>query len=467
MRRYVGSAVVMLLVAAACSSSHHQAAPEPPITEAWRSASITPIGQPVAEGDVAVVYGTVNKDLYLYGIGMADGAVRWRQAASPGRVVGGIAVEPTVIDHRVVYFRPDPSGELATRLVVASPDTGADVFVSFFLSHPSRCSDGADICLMALQGDTAVRRRFSVDARGPIPDHDGPPADSRFLGTDLLGLGGRNPEMLAGFSGGKVSWTAALSRYFPPGYTTDDGWNFELYRSAGVHVGSVGHPADARDANTTTVDLAKARTVAIDTATGWAAWQADGTAFTCEYAVALERTVADDRSELWPVRCRYRGTAHYDRATGAATYDGLDVRVEGFDVATGRTTWSVPLGAAEAFMAEDTGTTKVSDTEVLVQAASGPLIVDVARGSTRRPAKDELFWCGKNGLFHYRESQQYADGATSDAWRGGTLLEACGADGSAASGTPRHLPRSLGATVGNRSVVAEADVLVAYDRGGA
>lgn len=172
MRRYVGGALVLLLVATACSSSHHQAAPEPPIREAWRSASITPIGQPVAEGDVAVVYGTVDKDLYLYGIGMADGAVRWRQPASPGLVVAGIAVEPTVIDHRVVYFRPDPSGQLATRLVVASPDTGADLFVSapaFFLSHPSRCPDGADICLMALQGETGVRRRFSVDARGPTP----------------------------------------------------------------------------------------------------------------------------------------------------------------------------------------------------------------------------------------------------------------------------------------------------------
>ena len=90
---------------------------------------------------------------------------------------------------------------------------------------------------------------------------------------------------------------------------------------------------------------------------------------------------------------------------------------------------------------------------------------DIAHGSTRRPAKDELFWCGKNELFHYREPRHHPDGATSDAWRGGTLLQACEESGSASSGTPRHLPRSLGATVGNRSVVAEAGVLVAFDRG--
>lgn len=467
MRRYLAGGLAMLFPVTACSS-RQKAAPAPPSIEAWRSASITPIGQPVAAGDVVVVYGTVDQDLYLFGVAVADGAVRWRQAASPGLVANGIPLEPAVVDHRVVYFRPDPVGELAARLVVASPDTGEDVFVSapaFFLSHPGHCPDGADICVMVRQGDTSMPRRFSVDAGGQVPDHDGPPAGSRFLGHDLLDLSGRNPETLAGFSAGKVRWTAELSRFFSPGHSSDYGWHFEFYRSNGVDVGTVGHDADARDANATIVDLGKAQTVGFDAASGWPAWQVDATDFTCDDKVALERKMGDNLSETWPVRCRYRGTARYDAATGAATYAGLDVRVEGFDVATGKVTWSVPLGSAQRFMADDTGTTKVGDTEVLAQAATGPVIIDVAHGSTRRPAKGEVFWCGRNELFRYRERRHHADGATTDTWRGGTLLQPCAADGTDAAATPRRLPQALGATVGHRTVVAEAGALVSYEQG--
>lgn len=159
-----------------------------------------------------------------------------------------------------------------------------------------------------------------------------------------------------------------------------------------------------------------------------------------------------------------RGTASYERATGQATFTGLDVTMEGFDIATGNTTWSVPLGAAEIFMEQDRNATAVSDVAVLVNDATGPLIVDVSDGSTRRPASTEAFWCSKGGFFEYRESRQVATGQTANTWRRGDLLFSCAPDGSPSPATPASLAHSLGATVDGRTVIAQGDGLVAYDR---
>lgn len=457
--------MLALLIFPACSSTGGTPAPGP--VEAWRISSITPIGQPVAAGETVVVYGTEDQDLYLYSVAVADGAIRWRQPASPSAVASGIPTTPRVIDGLAAYFRPDPSANLAARLVVASPETGSERLVSepmLFRSQPAHCSDGKDICVLTFDGGRS--RRFSVDAGGPVPDRGSPPAGSRFVGADLLDLGERQPEVLAGFQDGTVRWRSPLTSHFSAGYSTDKGWHFVLYKSAGLHVGSVGHPADRDDSSTVVTDLSKVQTAAIDAATGSSAWRSDGTDFTCNTAVVLERAVADDRSEPWPVRCRYKGFVRYDRATRATTYEGLDVTVEGFDVPTGKTTWSVPLGPAEAFMDEETDATPVGDSEVLLQGATGSLIVDLGSGATRLPGKGETFWCATNVIFEYRETSYLTDGRTSNSWRGETLLDPCTADRSPTTAVPRHLARSLGATVGERTVVATGRGLVAYDRGG-
>ena len=467
MRRDRVVGVLVAVVTAGCSPGAGSP-PQPGLSEAWRTVSITPIGQPVAAGETLVVYGTEGRDLFLYGVAIADGAIRWRKAATPSTVVAGIAVTPTVLDGRVAYFRPDFSANLAGRLVVAAPDDGRDLIVTepaLFRSHPAHCADGKDICVtIADAKGTTVSRRFSVDAGGPVPDRGGTPADSRFVGEALLDLGARDPEVLAGFEGGTIRWRSALSRHFSAGASTDWGWYFELYRSAGLYVGSVGRPADRQDRGGSVSDLSKQQTAALDAATGAPTWHEDGTRFACNGTIVLERTVAGDRSEPWPVRCRYHGTVRYDPATDATTYAGLDVTVEGFDVATGKRTWSVSLGPAEAFMGEEKAT-PVRDAEVLVPAATGPMIIDLSTGSTRAPAKAEVFWCSRNVWWDYRQSRDTRNGPASD-WRGGSLLSACTGDGSPSTATPAHLAPSLGATIGERTVVAVAGALVAYDRNG-
>lgn len=456
----------MAFLVTGCPSHSGTSLPRP--VRAWTAPSITPIGQPETAGDTVVVYGTVDQDLYLYGLAANDGSIRWRQQATPSATTAGIPMTPAVIDGLVAYLRPDAKVHLAARLVVASPQTGADRLVSdvmTFRSQPSPCPDGRDVCVMTDEGTKAdVSRRFSVEAGREVPDAGSPPPGSRRIGQDLLDLGQRQPEVLAGFEGGTVRWRSPLSSHFSPGYSTDYGWHFILYKSAGLHVGSIGRPRDGVDATTVVVDLSKTETAAIDAGNGSSAWRSEGTSFDCNGTIILDHIAADGRSEPWPVRCRYRGTARYDRATQAATYEGLDVTVEGFDVATGKTTWSLPLGAAGAFMDQEEHAIPVSDSEVLVQGTTGAVIIDLGTGSTRVPRKGEVFWCATNVFFDYRESRLLPDGTTSKSWRGGTLLNSCTADRAPTNAGPGHLTRSLGATVGRRTVLSTARGLVAYDQ---
>lgn len=469
MRRYGGAVALLALVAASCSGTGAKKAVEPHLVEAWRNASIMPIGQPVHVGEGLVVYGTEGKDLYLYGVSPADGTVRWRQAATPSVTSPGTFLTPTVLDDRVLYFRPDPKATLYARLVVASPDTGNDVFVSdpaLFRSHPSHCTDGKNVCVSTLEASGPVSRRFSVDAEGPVRDVVATPAGSRLLGTNLIDLGTRQPESLAEFRDGATQWRAPLTTFFSPGFTTDRGWDFELYKTDHMHVGSVGRPPDKDDAVAVVTDLSKQETAAIEATTGKLAWRSDGTSFLCGATVEVERGPGGGEREWWPVRCRYQGTRRYDRATATSTYQGLDVTLEGFDVQSGATTWSVALGAAEKFV--DSAVPQVSAREVLVRAATGPMIVDLATGRTRPPGVGETVWCTTEAWFTYRERFTISTGEGTDRWRGDHLAAPCAADGSPATAVPSYPPTWLGATAGaDRTVVATAQGLVAYDRRGA
>ncbi|HJV09072.1 MAG TPA: hypothetical protein VJ653_05300, partial [Acidimicrobiales bacterium] len=355
----------------------------------------------------------------------------------------------------------------AARLVLATPETGADLYVSapqYFYSHPGTCTDGKDVCVAVGAGDRILSHRFVMGSAAPVPEAGGPPPDSRLVGDKLIDLGQRAPELLAGFDGGSIRWRSPLSRHFSDGYSTDEGWIFELYPSEGLHVGSVGHPSDRSGPVANVRDWSVVETAAIRAADGSSAWRAPGTSFVCDARIQVRRKEADGSSHVWPVRCRFRGTGRYERATGLATFEGLDVTVEGFDVATGTTTWSVPLGPATVFMEDSRRPTAVTDVEVLVQGATGPVIIDVSNGATRQPALGETFWCGTNHFFEYREGKKLRDGITLNEWRGGTILNRCGAEGSPATATPASIAPSLGATVGGRTVVAEGDALVAYDR---
>ena len=158
----------------------------------------------MAVGDTVVVYGTEGERLFLYGVSVTDGSVRWRQEATPSGVATGIAVTP----------REDEGG----RLVVARPETGSDVLVSapaVFRAPPRTCDGGVDICVLAADpGGLSTTLRFSLAAGGQVANVAPPPPGSRYVGTELLDLGIR-PDVFAGFSNGAVRWESPISQHFP------------------------------------------------------------------------------------------------------------------------------------------------------------------------------------------------------------------------------------------------------------
>lgn len=89
---------LVIAVASACSpggeSAVEPAPAVPALVEAWRVGGVTPIGQPVAVGDMVVAYVTVGKDLLLLGLPVREGGIRWRQAATPSHALSGIALTP-------------------------------------------------------------------------------------------------------------------------------------------------------------------------------------------------------------------------------------------------------------------------------------------------------------------------------------------------------------------------------------
>lgn len=461
--RMAGALVTLALLAVACGSGRDQ----PALSPAWTVDDIEPIGQPVrVNDDLVVAYGTVGERLFLYGVATADGSVRWRQPASPGAVVSGISLTPTVIDGEPVLFRPD-TGHLTARLVVVVPATGEARWASEpfrFHSRPRRCHDERDVCAV-VGGDSRRAMRFDWATGGARVDHGESPQDARPVGEDLVDPGRRDPEMLARIDDGRTVWQVPLAELFSADHTTDHGWHFELYASEDTYVGTVGLPADRSQPDEVVFDLSREQTAAFDAATGARRWRAEATSFGCRGAIRLSRDAGEGRWETRPVRCRYEGLVRFASGSETASYDGLTVTVEGFDVRTGETTWSLPLGRAEHLASGRQEAPVVSATEVLLRGAGGPVILDVADGSSRIPDGDDTVWCPDDVIFRYAVPLSFHSGPHYTR-RGGILVRPCSVSGEAATAVPGSVPPSLGAWSGDRVVVATPEGLVAYDRVG-
>jgi hypothetical protein len=144
--------------------------------EVWRSGLDLEIfsGPVSADDGMVVAYAIEGDELFLLGVDAEVGEERWRQPASPGEVVPGIAVTPNVIGGYPVYFRPGDTHELFARLVVADPATGDDLVVTepmLFMSPPHACDDDeVAICLLARSdyGEPRSSRLIELDGDGSL-----------------------------------------------------------------------------------------------------------------------------------------------------------------------------------------------------------------------------------------------------------------------------------------------------------
>ncbi|WP_433220178.1 hypothetical protein ACQP00_17255 [Dactylosporangium sp. CS-047395] len=468
----------LLLAAAGCEADHTAApggsasAKAPPLTQAWQRTDLKPAGQFTAVGGVAVGYVADAGRLQIVALDPATGKTLWGRAASPGEVALGTPVVVHVVDGKVAYFRADPKGNLFAQLVVADPRTGDDVAVTaptLFGSPPLACSNGTDVCTTsrASYKDKATPHRLRMSDKQYVAENTGAPAGSRSVGSKgLTDLGTRDPEKVALIRDGKLVWQRNLGDAFPAGFTSDLGWSWSLYSQPKLYVGSVYGGETSSGAGGFTRDLAAgSATAALSEADGSVVWRDAGSALGCQGTVEVPVDPANPESESIPVRCRYKGTSTWSAASKSMSRSGLDVVVEGFDPATGKTTWSVPVGAAEELVTLTAGRALTGPGRLLVSGGTGPIVIDLTTGRTEKPAADATFWCGTRAEFEYGEAY-YIDGKPEHQRIGGELGAPCGIDAKPADRVPSpESTRAFGTVLGADVLVAKSGGVIGYHQG--
>ncbi|MET7418645.1 hypothetical protein [Dactylosporangium sp. NPDC005555] len=475
MRRRIWLLIVVGLLAGCDGGGTPSAARSPappPLVQAWTRTDLKPAGQFTAVGGVAVGYVAENGRLSLLALDPATGRTLWQRAASPGEVVTGIPVMVSVVGDKVAYFRADPKGNLFAGLVVADPRTGEDLAVTapaLFVSPPQACSNKTDVCTVSRTSykDKAVPHRLRMTDKQYVAESTGEPAGSRTIGSDgLTDLGTRDPETLALVRDGKVVWKRTLGDAFPAGFSTDHGWIWRLYPQQKIRVGSVYGPSAGTRDTTLTRDLtAGSATAALSETDGTVLWRDSGSSLQCSGIIGHSVDPDDPDGPGPAVRCRSKGTSTWSAATRTSTRAGLDVVVEGFDLMTGKTTWSVPVGAADELAGGDQRPALAGPGRVLISGGTGPVIIDLTSGKTEKPAAGAAFWCGTGSEFTYDEPY-YFNGKPETKRSGGTLGVTCGADGKPADRVPGDAStRAFGTRLGNDVLVATAASVIGYHQG--
>lgn len=146
-----------------------------------------------------------------------------------------------------------------------------------------------------------------------------------------------------------------------------------------------------------------------------------------------------------------------------ASFDGVDVTVEGFDPATGVTTWSVPMGPAVNLVDWTLSIPIAGPTEAVVDRLTGPIVLDYATGNVK-PARDgATFWCMAAAQYELALAYMTPDSKEHHDRPGGPLAAICDAVGDRSAALPSlDATMAAGAHVGSHIVVATPDGYIGY-----
>ena len=426
----------------------------------WRNRELRPVGQPIAIGTVAVGIVTKDRKAFVVAIDAATGRTLWQQPLTPSRITPGEQISVTKLGNdKVAYLRPVVADTEDAKLVVADVQSGRDLAVSpdvLFTSPPIVCANGKDVCAIIRESPFrhAQRSQFRLDVitgESLVENTRILPGTRLINDTGLIDLGDRPGNTLGLLRNGTVQWLTPSSAAFPSGFSSDFGWSWHQYTEQHVIVGSLyGEP--------TTSDGESVRNLASGSAmaglserTGKVLWRDSGSNFHCHLDT-------DDH----PVRCRERGMVLF-QDSGDSTRD-FDVTVEGFDPATGKTTWSVPLGAAKA-LSYSSRPAIAGVAQVILDGPTGPVMLDYATGHVEPPEPGATFWC--MAPMRYELSPPYY--ASRDGWLGtrhgweyerpgGDHASICDDRGRPATELPSiAATMAAGARIGNYAVIATSD----------
>jgi outer membrane protein assembly factor BamB len=448
-------------LASGCTRAVEKSAPRGPVAVSapasgdaryapvWINTDRRPVGPVTAIGSTVVGLVVDDGRLLVIGIDPATGRELWQEPATPGAVTIGVAVDIEKIgEDKVAYFRPVENASQFARLVVADARSGRDVAVSppaWFSTYPYACTN-QDACVLSSEHLRANIHESRLEVATGKYLTNGPdlsPSARLLAPAGLVDFGDRPGNTLGWLRDGRLQWSIPISAAFPPGFSSDNGWTWHRFADQNMLVGSVFGPP-LTSSPRYVLDLEhRAATAGISDDTGEVRWRDLGSTFHCRLGKAEH-----------PVRCRKRGTATIE-SRDAHTFDGLDITVEGFDPATGATTWSVPLGPATN-LADYQGPLPVAGpTAVVVSEPTGPVMLDYATGTTKPPRADATFWCMSTVWYDLAQAVTTRDGERHHERPGGELAVICDALDKPSEALPGlEATLAVGAHVGSHIVVA-------------
>ncbi|MCM3885283.1 PQQ-binding-like beta-propeller repeat protein [Frankia sp. R82] len=419
------------------------------------SSTLRAIGTPQAAGRSAVFDVLTDQGTFeLVSLDPKNGRVRWSAPASPSDIAPGVVINPLVIDGGRTVVWLEPSGDLSSghvSVVAADTTTGQrrwQLGPSWTVTmYPRACGNDV-VCVSAVIAGNAYR--VAVDTRtGNIRSQTPFDTDAREIGEDLLQVGN---QLTAITRDGRQAWSRTSSSVFG-GLDVAPDYGWAVYLDDDRYVASLGYTPSpetlqaARQAMPYDVDLSKSgATAAFSAATGRTLWvRSDATVFCGSLQFDPEH----------PVRCVLKGTAHSDG--DHLTASDADVTLEGFDPASGTTTWSWHAGNLPGLVtgspsgAPSSDVLRADDTTYLVRSGGITTVLDLDHGPADRSPPD-VNWCSSDNSVTVSFTIDTRDDLhtyAASTWYPCTVAGAAGA--------PVNTPSFAGARIGGDYVWQDRD----------
>lgn len=345
---------------------------------AWTRQDIEPATEFTVVDSTAFFLGIQGNQLYAFGLDLKTGKNRFRIGASPSGATQGVAVGYGTLGDTVAFYgeNEDLKGSAPMWLVNLKTGKQTKTNRTLWKSAPVACDHGHAFC--GRTEDTTWRANLST---GELTDFSLPPG--RTLGNGLSDPLQRDPEMLTYTKDDVQQWSLPLST-MAPGASTDRGWSTwsdDRTRMVGIDLDQGEQKAGAWQ-----FDLGATRTLGIEQASGHVAWTGRGQLTDCGASHPGEQRAL--------VRCAVRGTETItgDGSAAKQVYHGLDLTIQGFNPATGATTWQVPLGGDPDNLADDTAIPTDARGRWIYSTGHGYVAVDPVTGAHDTTVGDQN-WC--------------------------------------------------------------------------
>lgn len=441
----------------------------------WTRIDLGAITQPAPVAGRFVLYAHHGSALEVVALNARDGSTAWTAPASASAVTAGVAAALAVRAGMVFYLQPSPGSLGTARVAARAVSSGRIVWQSpagTFVTWPEICPDEQTaVCVdgvLPSYGWGELRLSAADGGAMGLVTMGTATSSGRELGPGLFDSGTRSPETLVATAHGRVAWQLPLSEIFTlPRASSDGGWDFDRYERSGLFVGSVGiEPTIARGKATVELDVSMTAGFSIDT--GQVAWRtagfyACGQPLPCPGRALAAYSSPGDSTGSGSVALRLveRGSATFSISKGAPRISrDASISIEGFNPATGATTWSFNAGRNTGLISEAVVPARVDEDSIAIRNDEGRLVaLNLRTGATRHISSTAHAWCQQTIRYHLTNTGYY--GRTSGLFVGQDAVYPCTPDRHRIA-QPAHAPallRRIGATTNGMTAWTDSDAV--------